>query len=1600
MRWTRSKFSPRRKSAHRLLKHTCLLAIEQLEARDVPSVNVLSYHNDNASTGQNLGETILTPANVNSSTFGKLFTTTVDGQVYAQPLIMTGVNITTGGSQGPHDVAFVETEHDSIYAIDANVGTVLWQDSFINPGAQVTTIPSADCNCNDISPEYGITGTPVIDPTTNTIYLAARTKEVISAVNHYIYRLHALSLSDGSEKFGGPAVIADTTLSGGQFGYVSGPSVRGTGVGGNKNTVPFNSLREAQRPGLTIANGSVYLAFGSECDNGPYHGWLLGYDLHTLQPTAVFNTTPNGTEGGIWMSGGAVTTDSIGNLFLQVGNGSFNASTTPGSFPADGDYGESILRIVPDPGSTPSNPNVNGWGLRVADFFTPFNEAILNQNDRDVGSGGLLLLPDSMGSTATPHLMVGGGKEGRLYLLNRDNLGKFDPNTDHVVQEMLLPDGIFETPALFGNSIYFAAAFHHGEPVTAYSITNAVLSATPSSQSHDLFFFPGSTTSISANGSTSGITWNIDRSSAQLRAYDATNLASELYTSAQAPGGRDLLGTAVKFAVPTVANGRVYVGTASALVVYGLLGSTTTPPQAPTNLAAQTASTTQINLSWVDPVGNNENGFQIQQSTDGVQFQQVGTANAGSTSFLVTGLQPSATYTYRVYAFNSAGNSPFSNTASATTFSQSSVLDFSNGFAGSTSSLTYNGSSRINGTNLELTDGGTNEAGSTFSTQAIDITHFTTSFTMQLSPGTNPKAAGITFTIQSEGATALGSSNGGLGYGLDPNSSGGPAIAPSVAVKFDVFNDAGQGTDSTGVYINGAPPGQVGSIDLSGTGVDLDSGDPFSVSLISDGSTLQVLITDTTTNQYVIQTYSINIPATIGSNTAFVGFTGSTSTSTAVQNITTWTYAATPNLPPFAPTNLAGVPTSGTAVSLSWTNNSSTETGFNIDRATDPGFTQNLVTLTAPASSGSTGSFADSNLISGTTYYYRIRAVNGFGNSFNSNVASVTPPTIPLTPSNAHATLITSTEIDFAWTDNSDNEDGFHIYRQTGSSGTFSLIATLPPNTTTYQDMGLTPSTQYDYHIQAFNVAGFADFAGLSVSTLSNGTVPASLVASGSIGQISLSWTGVSGATSYNVYRGSAAGSETLLATGVTSASYVDSGLSSGTTYFYKVTAIVSGVESGASNEASATTAPAAPTSPSAMAGNEQVTLTWTAPTGAQSYRIYRSTSSGGEGTTPVATGITTTSFTDAGLSDSLTYFYQISAVASGAEGPKSSEVSAIPFADHIQIAAPPNISTGTAFTITVSARDANNNQLLGYRGTVHFTSSDTGSGLVLPADYAFTSSDRGSHNFSVTLVTIGSQTITARDIVVPSTTGTAAVTVNPKSLPTFVLTVSTGVVAGTPFNLFVQAVDGSGNALPNYTGTIHFASSDPAPTLPADYTFQPSDAGRHTFMHLVLTKSPSQTLTVTDVANSSITKTSSVKVNPGAVTHFNIIAPSTVTAGTSFNITVVAADAFGNRVNNYLSKIHFTSSDTAATLPSDYAFTNADQGQHSFSVTLRTPGAQTVNVADKNNASLTGMANIQVNSATVIAPASALFDSTRAWDRSAIDALFAWDRGRFGGAT
>jgi Domain of unknown function (DUF4214) len=545
--------------------------LEALESRLTPSaVDVLTYHNDNASTGQYLVESTLNPGNVNSSTFGQVLSVAVDGQVYAEPLYMSNVNITTGAFQGTRNVLFVATEHDSVYTFDADTGAVLWHDSFINPAAGVTTVPNADVASKDISPEIGITATPVIDPTANTIYVEVKTKEILNGADHYVQRLHAVSVNNGSETMGGPALIADTIFDGSNYTYVSGPTVNGTGAGSINGKITFNALRQMDRTALTLYNGTIYMGFASHNDIGPYHGWVLGYSAQNLALVAAFNTTPNGTEGGIWESGGRIAISPQGALFLETGNGTFDTTLDANGFPIQGDYGDSFIKLAVDPSSSPTNQNINGWRLKAVDYFTPRNQAALDANDRDLGSGGPLLLPASVGSTAHPLLLVGAGKQGVIYLIDQNNMGKYHSKANDVVQT--LPGGMiassYDTPAYYNGTIYYVA---DGDVAKAFSIANGVLSASPTSESSDSYAFPGSTPSISANGSTGGIVWDIDHGSNELRAYSASNYSDELYTSAQAANNRDQLGSSVKFTVPLVANGKVYVGTSNSVVFFGLL---------------------------------------------------------------------------------------------------------------------------------------------------------------------------------------------------------------------------------------------------------------------------------------------------------------------------------------------------------------------------------------------------------------------------------------------------------------------------------------------------------------------------------------------------------------------------------------------------------------------------------------------------------------------------------------------------------------------------------------------------------------------------------------------------------------------------------------------------------------------------------------------------------------------------------------------------------------------------------------------------------------------------------------------------------------------
>ena len=510
-----------------------------------------TFHNDNLRTGQNLQESVLTPTNVNSSSFGKLFDYQLDGYTFASPLYVANVTIP---GQGVHNVVYIATEHDSVFAFDADgrSSTPLWHTSFINPAGGVTPIPPEDTGeFEDIPNEIGITGTPVIDPATHTLYLVAATKEVGGGSTRYVNRLHALDLATGSEKFGGPVIID--------------ANVPGTGVDAVGGRISFNNVTENQRPALLQVGGEIYVAFANHGFNPPYHGWVMAYNATTLHQDWVFCTTPNAQSGGVWMGGDGVAADTSGSLFFSTGNGTFDANQ------GRGDYGDTLLKL---------NPNGT-----VADYFTPYNYATLDSQDIDLASGGVILLPDQPGSH--PHEVIVAGKGGTVYLVDRDNMGHVGAGNDNQIVQSLINvfptggsynTGNYSAPTYFNSTVYFAPV---RGPVMAFSLANGRLSTSPTSQSTAIFDGRTSTfsarggeTAISANGNTNGVLWalqsNGDSQPGTLHAYDPSDLSREYYTSDQA-GARDRLDSWLKFTTPLIANGHVYVVSAGRLTAFGLL---------------------------------------------------------------------------------------------------------------------------------------------------------------------------------------------------------------------------------------------------------------------------------------------------------------------------------------------------------------------------------------------------------------------------------------------------------------------------------------------------------------------------------------------------------------------------------------------------------------------------------------------------------------------------------------------------------------------------------------------------------------------------------------------------------------------------------------------------------------------------------------------------------------------------------------------------------------------------------------------------------------------------------------------------------------------
>jgi hypothetical protein len=915
---------------------------------DLPGV--LTYHNNLSRSGVNTQEYALTTASVTSSTFGKLFSCTVDGAIYAQPLWVPNISI----SSTNHNVVFVATQHDSLYAFDADANsspcTPLWHANLIDSAhggtSGETSVPSSGTGAlvgggyGDIAPEVGVTGTPVIDQTTKTLYVIS--KSVIASGPTFFQRLHAIDLLTGNEKFSGPVTIAGSY----------------PGIGDGSTTTTFVARQQNQRPGLVLANGIVYIAWASHEDHAPYYGWVMGYNAANLSQTSVVNVTPNVGYGGIWMGGGAPAADSSNNLYLITGNATFNATN---SSAPNNDYGDSFLKLS-------SN-------LVVSQYFTPSDQSMDNGNDQDFGSGGAAILVDLPVNGSNPtHLVIGGGKDGYLYVLNRDSMGGLGDT--NAWQRFNFGNGIFATGAFWNSNFYLTG---QSGKLQAFSLnsTTAKMNTPAYSVSGNSFGFPGATPSVSSTpANTNGIVWALDNSQyctpqspgcgpAVLHAYDATNLATELWNSTQGSGTS--AGNAVKFTVPTVANGKVYVGTRGnnsggadsstsipgELDIYGLLpgGTVATPtfsPAAGTYLGTQTVTLSDTTSGVV--IFYTLDGSQPGTSAGGSTQQYSGPLTVSSTetlkalataSGMTTSGTASATYTIESQVATptfspAAGSYTSTQTVTISTTSSGATIYYTtNGSTPTTSSAVYggpvtvsasetlkayvtksgyldsnvataaytigvsggggvgfgsgftagsmvlNGNAAITGTALSLTaTSPTFQVASAWFPTALNVQKFTTDFTFQLSAG-SPTADGFTFAIQGNSTAAIGGTGGNLGYGT---------MGKSVAVKFDLYNNAGEGTDSTGLYQNGPDP-TIPAVDMTSSGVDLHSGHVFSVHIVYDGTNLTMTITDATNTALTFtQSWPVNIPGTVGANTASVGFTGATGGYTANQSVFTWTY--------------------------------------------------------------------------------------------------------------------------------------------------------------------------------------------------------------------------------------------------------------------------------------------------------------------------------------------------------------------------------------------------------------------------------------------------------------------------------------------------------------------------------------------------------------------------------------------------------------------------------------------------------------------------------------------------------------------------------------
>lgn len=1263
------------------------LQLEQLEDRVTPSVDVLTYHNDLSRDGQNLSETALTTSNVNSSDFGQQFNTSLNGQVRGQALVMTGVNV----DGAAHDVVFVATMASELYALDADTGQILWQDDVLPSAYGGSVTPFS----GDSGFTAGFMSTPVIDASNNTLYAVTKLTETVGSTDYCTWWMVAVNVGTGAYVDGGPSLFASGTYPGSIPNgdtYVSGPTVNGTGFtppGSPSGTVAFDAGDASQRTALTLNDGSVFMGFSSATDAGYSHGWILGFSETNLQPTAVFCTTPNnGTnpagplttdigQGGVWQAGGGLVVDASGNMYFTVGQGGNDYTFNAQGFPSGGDYGDSLVKVAIDPSTNPSNQNINGWGLKVMDYFTPDDAPTAAQQDWDLSSGAPVLLPNGE--------MIVAGKDMTVYVVNPNNLGHYNATFNNIIET--LPEGavssVFMTPAYFDGNLYIVGSLTsdntNGNPsghtgsyldnLKDFSVsTSGQVSASPVSEAA-LPSTYGDTVSVSADGSSNGIIWEVDNSgfstadgysdqgTDELRAYNALNLNDELFQAT-------LPTPTSAWTVPTVANGWVYVPEDGGLVGFSL--NAASAPQTPTGLTAAPGNG-QVSLSWNASAG--AAGYNIYRSTSSGGEILVDSGVTG-TSFIDTGLSNGTTYYYQVTAVNSTGESGRSSEVSATPSTSGNLVQ-DPGFEASNTLAPY---WNVDGT---------------------------------------PDSAG-----EDLGTGSQHSGNNDA-YIYDASHSGQFVdISQSIAVTADT-------NYTLTAWIDGTTGGTLGARTTGGTSlgsVNFNATEPVG--------------TDSNTYQQVTVSFNSGSNTSV---VIYAGFT--TRGSAAFIHMDDFSLTAGSTVqPPAAPTGLNASPGNG-QVSLTWNAVSGAasyviyrETTFYGEESQENA----LLDSTPPYQTGITGtSFTDTGLSNGTTYYYEVEAVNSGGSSGFSAIASATPSTgqVPAVPTNLTATAGDS-QVSLTWNAVPD-ATGYNLYRGTSSGGEVLYLSNISSNS--YLDISLPNGTTYYYQVTAVNDAGESGRSSeVSATPLATANLvqdpgfedqntSGNLIAPWSVNDPSgeaigvedagTAHTGSKEAYFYQPGSGTAFSDVYQIVSVTPYTNYTLSGW-----FDNNDTSSFTGGEFGVQTNGGSTVAetpipeigpgnssasyqqltltfnsgantslvvfggyapepgswmhmddisligqpPATPTGLTATAGNGQVTLSWTAVSGAASYNIYRGTSSGSEvlyqsGVTSNASTAPLAVFTDTAASNGVTYYYQVTAVNAYGESGKSSEVSGTP---------------------------------------------------------------------------------------------------------------------------------------------------------------------------------------------------------------------------------------------------------------------------------------------------------------------------------------------------